>query len=143
MASRPKPQYYYQFRHEKKAIFLAAFRENGNIKLSATIAQVDRTAVYKWLEHDQEFLTAFGLAKKDAVESLEAEATRRATEGVKKIKVIYHNGKVVGYQEETEYSDTLLIFLLKGAAPEKYRENIAVTQTQIIKTIDAEAFEAV
>lgn len=143
MSSRPGPHYYYQFRHEKKAVFLAAFRENGNIKMSAQIAQVDRTAVYKWLEHDQEFLTAFGLAKKDAVESLEAEATRRATEGVKKIKAIYHNGEVVGYQEETEYSDTLLIFLLKGAAPEKYRENIAVTQTTVVKAIEREAFEAV
>jgi hypothetical protein len=143
MASRPSPHYYYNFRHEKKAVFLAAFRENGNIKMSANIAEIDRTAVYKWLEHDPEFLTAFGLAKKDAVESLEAEAHRRATEGVRKEKPIFYEGREVGMVIETEYSDTLLIFLLKGAAPEKYRENIAVTQTQVIKAIDSEAYEAV
>ncbi len=143
MASRPKPQYYYQFKHVKKAAFLTAFRENGNIKRSAEIAEVDRPNVYYWLEHDADFHTAFNLAKADAVMVLENEARRRAVEGVRKEKPTYYLGEQVGMTIETEYSDTLLIFLLKGAAPEKYRENIAVTQTQIIKAIDSEAYQAV
>ena len=38
------------------------------------------------------------------------------------MKAVYHMGEVVG--TEREYSDTLLIFLLKGAMPEKYHENV-------------------
>ena len=51
-------------------------------------------------------------------EKLEDEAVRRGVEGVE--RGIYHNGKRIA--TECEYSDTLLIFLLKGAMPEKYRE---------------------
>ena len=47
---------------------------------------------------------------------LEDEAKRRAYEGVK--KPVYQGGKRVGYVQE--YSDTLLIFLLKGTNKAKY-----------------------
>lgn len=49
---------------------------------------------------------------------LEREAMRRAHEGVR--KPVYQGGKRVGFIQE--YCDTLLIFLLKGLRPEKYRE---------------------
>jgi hypothetical protein len=56
----------------------------------------------------------------DAIEAgadvLEAEAWRRAVEGVE--RPIVSGGKVV--TTVREYSDTLLIFLLKGRRPEKY-----------------------
>jgi len=113
---------YHDFQHPKKAAFLAAYREGNSIKAATAIAGVDRTAVYKWLEADAHFAVAFGLAKQDAVEAFEQEARRRAIDGVKKVRGVYHEGVIVGYQEETEYSDTLLIFMLKGMAPEKYRE---------------------
>ena len=48
---------------------------------------------------------------------------RRAIEGVD--KPVFHNGKVVG--SIREYSDTLLIFALKGSMPSKYRERIDIT----------------
>jgi hypothetical protein len=51
------------------------------------------------------------------VQLLEDEAMGRAVEGVE--KPISVNGELKTIRE---YSDTLLIFLLKGAAPEKYRE---------------------
>jgi hypothetical protein len=51
-------------------------------------------------------------------DQLEQEARRRAHDGVR--KPVYQGGKRVGYIQE--YSDTLLIFLLKGLRPEKYRE---------------------
>ncbi len=56
---------------------------------------------------------------------LEAEARRRAVEGVR--KPVYCRGEIVGTVKE--YSDTLLIFLMKGARPEKYRDNVRVERT--------------
>ncbi len=49
---------------------------------------------------------------------LEDEAVRRAKDGVE--EPVYQGGKLVGHVQK--YSDTLLIFLLKGAKPEKFRE---------------------
>lgn len=134
---------YHNIRHLKKAAFLAAYRDTANIRRAAEAADIDRTTFYQWSETDEQFSLAFNQAKLDAKEALEEEARRRAVEGVTREKGIYHMGQLVGTEVITEYSDTLLIFLLKGIAPEKYRENIAVTQTQIVKTIDSGAWEAV
>ena len=59
------------------------------------------------VEANGNFRAAFADAKVLGIEALEAEAIRRAT-------------------TENNPSDTLLIFLLKGAMPEKYRENVKV-----------------
>ncbi len=53
--------------------------------------------------------------------TLESEANRRAVEGVEK-PVGWHRGQPGGYVRD--YSDTLLIFLLKGLRPEKYQERL-------------------
>jgi hypothetical protein len=60
------------------------------------------------------------MAYEQAGERLEQEARRRAVEGTK--KNVYYQGEPCGVN--TEYSDTLLIFLLKGAKPEKYAERV-------------------
>jgi hypothetical protein len=49
---------------------------------------------------------------------LEPEAIRRAVEGVE--KAVYYQGEPVGTVRE--YSDTLLIFLLKGWKSDRYKE---------------------
>jgi len=54
--------------------------------------------------------------------ALEDEAVRRAREGVR--RPVRYKGKIVGY--ETDYSDQLLVFLLKNWAPDKYREQLGV-----------------
>ena len=64
-------------------------------------------------------------AREEACDALEAEARRRAVEGVR--KPVYYRGEIVGTVKE--YSDTLLIFLMKGAMPEKYRENVKIEHT--------------
>lgn len=84
---------------------------------------VERRRVYEWLEHDPHFLAAFHEAKVTAVEVLEAEMFRRAVEGVE--KPVYQGKELVGTVRE--FSDTMLIFALKGNAPEKYRERHDVT----------------
>ena len=57
-----------------------------------------------------------------AVDDLEAEAWRRAKEGVE--KPVFQGGKQVGVIRE--YSDTLMATLLKAHRPEKYRENFKI-----------------
>ena len=135
-------RHFYQFLHVKKAAFLAAFRENGNVRRSAEIAGVDRVTVYNWLEHDASFPPAFNLAKKDAVEALESEARRRAVEGVRKEKPVYYLGQKVDTVVETDYSDTLLIFLLKGADPDKYRERQDVHVTGKVDNASGDSLTA-
>ena len=126
-----------------KAAFLANFRETGIIRAAAQAAGVNRTTFYRWTETDQYFTLAYEQARIDAKEKLEIEARRRALEGVAKVKGIYYKGQRIDVEIVREYSDALLMFLLKALDPEKYRENINLTQTQVIKTIDKEAWDSV
>jgi hypothetical protein len=109
--------------HPKKRAFLAAYRETGNVRLACTAAQIGRSSHYRWLD-DSDYAEQFEQAKKDAVDVLEAEARRRAVEGWEE-PVGWYKGQAGGTVRR--YSDTLLIFLLKGAAPRKYREREAVS----------------
>ena len=101
--------------------FLVAFRETGNVRLACEVAKVGRSSHYRWLEEDSEYREAFDLAKEDAADVFEAEAHRRAVEGVEK-PAGWYKGVAGGYVRE--YSDILLIFLLKAVRPEKYREQV-------------------
>jgi hypothetical protein len=105
-------------RHPQKRAMLAAYTETANISRSAAAAEIDRTTHYVWMREDADYRAAFESAKEIAVDSLEDEAIRRAKDGL--LKPVYQGGKLVGHIQE--YSDTLMIFLLKGARPEKYRE---------------------
>lgn len=124
MTNRQKP-------HRKKA-FLARFRLHGNISRACREARVDRSTIYAWQEDDADFCIAYEIAEVEATETLEAEAYRRAVEGLRRLKFdkgVAVNDPATGEPyTELEYSDTLLIFLLKARAPEKYRENPAGSQ---------------
>jgi hypothetical protein len=108
----------YKIRQHKKRAFLAAYAEVGNISAACRISNNARSNHYDWLDADETYAHAFVEATEIAGDRLEDEARRRAVEGV--TKPIFQGGKEVG--EVQEYSDTLLIFLMKGARPEKYRE---------------------
>ena len=102
----------------KKERFLRALAQKGTVTAAAKAAAISRQHVYKWRESDPVFAKAWDEALDEAVDHMEAEARRRAVDGV--LKPVYQGGQRVGTIRE--YSDTLLIFLLKGAKPEKYRE---------------------
>ena len=106
-------------RHPKKAAFLAAFRESGNVTVAAEAARITRQTHYKWLAEDAAYAEEFADANDQAVDRLEEEARRRAIEGVEE-PVGWYQGSAGGTVRK--YSDTLLIFLLKGARPDRYRE---------------------
>ncbi len=99
-----------------------ALAETGTRTRAAAIAGVHRSVLYtpQWKE-DRAFQAALKAAEEVAADRLEAEAWRRAVEGVER-PVGWHKGRPGG--TVCEYSDILLIFLLKGLRPEKYRERI-------------------
>jgi hypothetical protein len=101
-----------------KAALLAAFAQTGNVAASCRAAGVSRRTHYDWLAADAAYAEAFADAQDDAADALESEAWRRGTEGV--TEPLMYQGAEVGTVQR--YSDTLLIFLLKGLRPEKYRE---------------------
>lgn len=105
----------------RRAAFLAAYAQCANITAAAEAADVPRQTHYDWLA-DPEYAAAFDQAHEAAADTLEKEARRRAEEGWD--EPVFHDGAVVGHKRR--YSDTLLIFLLKGIRPEKYRERASV-----------------
>lgn len=105
-----------------QAAFLEAYAKTATITHAATIAGIDPTRHYEWLEQDTSYADRFKDAKAKATDALEKEARRRAIEGVEE-PVGWYQGQPGGYV--MRYSDTLLIFLLKGANPRKYRENFS------------------
>lgn len=98
--------------------FIAAFIRHATVYHAAKAARIGRRTHYDWLARDPDYAEAFKAAQEAALDILEREARRRAVEGT--LKPVYQGGELVG--KVREYSDTLLIFLLKGAAPQKYRE---------------------
>ena len=101
-----------------KPAFLATLRKLGNVTAAAQAAQVARSTVHEARQSDPDFSDAWKDALEEAGDHLEAEARRRAVEGV--AKPVYQGGQKVGTIRE--YSDVLLIFLLKGARPAKYAD---------------------
>lgn len=107
-----------RIRRLKKQAFLASFEAMGNVSAACRSAGVDRATYYYWLEHDDAFALYVNQASQVATEHLEETAYTRAVLGTE--KAVYQGGELVGHH--TEVSDTLLIFLLKARAPEKYRD---------------------
>ena len=107
----------------KQAAFLTALVINGGQRnKAARAAKIARSTHYRWMELDTQYQALYGKAMVQATEVLEDEAIRRAKEGTS--KPIFYQGMKVG--SETVYSDGLIMFLLRGAAPEKYRERAEV-----------------
>lgn len=103
---------------EKQLAFLEAFVELVSVTRAAKKARIYRTIVYDWIRDDAEFKKAYERACEIATFKLEDEAIRRAYEGT--LRPVFQGGEKVG--SIREYSDTLLIVLLKARAPEKYKE---------------------
>lgn len=86
-------------------------------------ANILRQTIYYYERDDADFATAFREAQQLGADVLEDEARRRAFEGVE--KTIYHQG--IAVDTAREYSNTLMVFLLKGAKPEKYKDRVEHT----------------
>jgi len=104
--------------------FIAHFSLTGNSTASAAAAGVTRRAAELLRERDETFAAAWAEAREEAADHLEDEARRRAVDGWE--EPVYGSGGPGRGTEEVgtirRFDSTLLIFLLKGARPEKYRE---------------------
>lgn len=91
----------------------------GNVSRACETCQISRVAVWNKEKTDPTFKTRLDEARKLGIEVLEEECVRRAFEGVEE-PVGFFQG--VSYEVRTNYSDTLIQFLLRGNKPEKFRE---------------------
>lgn len=111
----------------QRAAFLQALSETASITKACEISKLPRRTVYNWREADPHFAEAWDEALELGTDALEDEAIRRALHGTD--KPVYQGGKRVGAVRE--FSDTLLIFMLKAKRPEKYKER---TESQVTVT---------
>jgi hypothetical protein len=146
--------------------FLANLSRTGSVTAAAQAAGVERKTVYRHREHHPDFGRAWDYALETFADHLEEVAVERATRGVQKFRFYkgqplphpllcqcghskVDHGQGACSQEgctcssfagapyaEQEASDTLLIFLLKGARPEKYCDNLGLDAVQIDQYIE-------
>lgn len=116
----------------EKGKFIQKLRQTGgNVSKACQAVKISRGCAYDHRKNDADFAALWEEAVEIGMDELESEARRRAFKGTK--KPVYQKGQCVGYIQE--YSDTLMIFLLKGGRPEKYRERFDVN-TNVQGTLD-------
>ncbi|PON11101.1 hypothetical protein C2W62_46595 [Candidatus Entotheonella serta] len=101
---------------------------------AAKAAGYTRSRVYAWREQDATWRERWDDAIAEYAETLEAEADRRAKEGVS--KPLFYQGHQCGTVQE--YSNVLLMFRLKALRPDLYRERAVTVQlpAQAARTSD-------
>ena len=108
-------------KEEAWILFLATLAVCGNVTAAANKADFTRMAAYKRRKDDEAFAQAWNEAAKLGARGLEDEARRRAFNGWD--EPVFYQGDHVDFV--AKFSDTLLIFLLKGLYPEKYKDRQA------------------
>lgn len=128
---------------DAKEHFLVEYAAHGDFLGSALAAGITRATIQVWLEHDEEFSLRFHQAKAAVVDQLEATALDRAIHGAKLIREVWRADRLIERVIEWRPQETTLVKLLQALKPEVYGEKLQVTQTQIVKTVDSDAWVAV
>ncbi len=105
-----------------KEIFLAALLKSSNVSAACRQAKIPRISAYNHRSKDEEFARAWDDALEEALDDAESEAWRRGRDGIISNRQYDKEGNLIS--ETRQYSDTLLIFMLKAHRPEKFRETI-------------------
>ncbi len=101
--------------------FFGALEECGSVTEACKAAGISRVQVYSCKRDDTSFAERWEQALEAGADTLEDEARRRAMAGLSK------------------GSDTLLIFLLKGLRPQRWRETRAtMSPAELNKLIEME-----
>lgn len=106
--------------------FLESLQRLPNVQRACADAGISRSVAYHHRERVKSFADAWDKAIAAGVERAEGEAWRRAVEGCD--KPVFHQGEQCGAIRE--YSDTLLIFMLKAHKRTVYGDK-AVTIDQL------------
>jgi hypothetical protein len=101
--------------------FFQHLAETCNVTRAALMAGYARRSVYEYRDEDPEFRRRMDEAVEIATDALEAEARRRAVEGVP--EPVFYQGVECGTVQR--YSDRLLELLLKGRRPDVFRERVS------------------
>ncbi len=105
---------------KRQAAFLEALAAGDTVSAALKSSAWGRTEAYKHRRTDPKFAKAWAAAEDEGTDLLIREARRRAVEGVE--KTIFYKGTPIG--REINYSDTLLIFLLKSRRPYEYDDGM-------------------
>lgn len=106
---------------KKMETFIKLLEESGNITLSAKSAKVSTPTLYYYRESDEEFRLSWEIAMERWSDKMESEAFSLIGEQFK--------------EKDYKSNPALLIFLLKGAKPNKYQEHVQ-QDTTAMKLID-------
>ena len=112
-------------RRDWKLAWLEAFERDLMVSAACKAAKVGRSTVYDARQTDPAFAQAWDDLENQTTDAMEREGYRRGVEGVE--RDVYHQGEVVG--KERQFSDTLLIFMLKARKPDVYRDNARIEHT--------------
>ncbi len=116
--SRRSPGKVARITNRHRQAFLEALAETASVSRAAEASGIVRTRWYACRRRDSAFAAAWDEALDQGSDALEDEAVRRALEGVE--KPVFRGNEVVGYLRE--YSDRLLILMLKARRPERFKE---------------------
>ena len=86
----------------KKRAFIEGLRKHGTVYHAARAARIDRGTAYKWKKTDEKFSREWADAYRDCIEIAEDSLYSRGLAG----------------------DNTAMIFWLKGADPEKYKDRV-------------------
>lgn len=124
-----------------QARFIVALGKLGTIVSACERAKIARATVWVWKKHYPDFADRMADALAEFADRIEREAIRRAADGT--LKGIWYKGERVG--SEREFSDALMIQILRAKKPEQYRDtdtsvtvnvaNIGVSDDAIDKRI--------
>jgi hypothetical protein len=108
--------------------FLAAYARCARINQAAETAKVAKQSHYNWLEESEAYRRTFARTQAMIGDLAEDACVERAIFGV--AKPVLHQGQEVRLNGkplyEREYSDQLLLALLRRLKPQEYREHTAV-----------------
>lgn len=103
--------------------FLAGLRDGKSITAASLDAGIGRRSVFEWRLAEPDFAAAWDEAVEEGTDRLEDEAHRRARDGT--TKPIFHQGQMCGAVQE--YSDTLMIFMLKARRRSKFGDKATIS----------------
>ena len=107
--------------HPNARAFLLAYMHSGTVTDAAAAAQVNRRTHYDWLQSLGGYADAFKQAEGMFADSLERSALLRARDGC--LKPVFQGGIQVGVVRE--YSDTLMLAMLKAKRGDQYKDKAA------------------
>ena len=115
--------YHEERKRSAQATFLAAFVQTAGVTLAAGMADRTVATFEKWLAEDPIFATAYEKALTGRSEVLNAEARRRAVDGVEVEIRDKRTGEVIG--TERRYDTPLLKLLMQAMGDELGRNRFA------------------